>query len=85
MAVSGSSTVQSNPGKRRGSNAQNMNARLSIYSVCDVVYEGLDFERRALLLFYFLCRAREVKDHTFFKELDWKLVELLKVRGHVAK
>ena len=56
-----------------------------IHGVCDIVYEGLDFELRALLLFYFLRRAREVKDHTFFKELDWKLVELLKVRGHVAR
>ena len=25
-----------------------------------------------------------MKDHTFFKELDWKLVELLKVRGHLT-
>ena len=47
VAVSGSSTVQSTLGKRRGSNAQNMNARPSIYSVCDIVYEGLDFEDKA--------------------------------------
>ena len=86
VAVSGSSTVQSSRGKRRGSNVQIMNASPSIYTVyVTLYYEGLDFELRALLLFYFLRRAREVKDHTFFKELDWKLVELLKVRGHVAR
>ena len=47
VAVSGSSTVQSNRGKRRGSNVQNTNAPPSIYSVCDIVYEGLDFEDKA--------------------------------------
>ena len=30
-------------------------------------------------------RAREVRDHTFFKNLDWKLVELLKVRSPTVK
>ena len=37
-----------------------------------------------LNLFLFVYRAREVKDHTFFKDLDWKLVELLKVRGLIV-
>ena len=38
VAVSGSSTVQSSRGKRRGSNVQNMNAPPSIYTVYVTLY-----------------------------------------------
>ena len=33
---------------------------------------------------FFFHRATEVRQHEFFKSNDWKLVELLKVRGLVS-
>ena len=33
---------------------------------------------------FFFHRATEVRQHEFFKSNDWKLVELLKVRGFVS-
>ena len=34
--------------------------------------------------YFFFHRATEVRQHEFFKSNDWKLVELLKVRGLVS-
>ena len=39
--------------------------------------ELANLNRIPVLMFPF--RAKEVKEHAFFKDMDWKLVELLKV------
>ena len=33
------------------------------------------------ITFVLCCRAEEIKEHGFFKDIDWLMVELLKVKN----
>ena len=43
------------------------------------IVNRFDFEKKSFLHLFDLFRAEEVKEHPFFKDVDWKQVYLLKL------